>query len=511
MDWNNKNNSKYVRAVRSGKCSLLSFDSVYRAYLDCRKRKRGTLNALRFEFDAVENLIRLASELQKRTYRPSRSVCFVTRHPKLREVFAADFQDRIVHHLAVRELEKYWEPRFIHDSYAGRKGKGTHGAVKRLQQFMGRVTKSRKQPGYFLQLDIRSFFMSIDKQILYAILKRHTESEALRSLLSVIIFHDCTQDYQFRGNRQYLEMIPPHKSLFKVGQDKGLPIGNLSSQFFANVYLNELDQYVKHVLRCRFYIRYVDDFILLSANPDELLRWQYQISCFLDEYLALEIKPGSTVKRVSDGADFLGYIVRPDYILARRRVVNNLKYRLENFRPDFVKDFIVKGKNVRQIVTDPEKTAKLRQVLASYMGHFRHADTFRLLNSLFDSNPWLKEIFIFDNGKLKEKYPIRGYRFFKTQVCFFRQKLKGHVVFFRVGRYIELYEEDAFLIHTLCPLRLNPDARGMKQKAGFRKHRFPLYLRKILGAGHSAALVEESGIQGSICERYVQSVYLFAV
>ena len=133
---NNKNNRYYVRAVRGGKYSLLSFESIFKAYLDCRKRKRGTVNALRFEFDLLNGLFSLALDIQKGKYRPSRSVCFITRTPKLREIFAADFRDRVVHHLVVRELEKQWEPRFIFDSYACRKNKGIHAAVNRLNGWM---------------------------------------------------------------------------------------------------------------------------------------------------------------------------------------------------------------------------------------------------------------------------------------------------------------------------------------------------------------------------------------
>ncbi|MDA3896746.1 MAG: reverse transcriptase domain-containing protein [Desulfobacteraceae bacterium] len=237
---NNKNNSKYVRAVRGGKYSLLSFRSVYEAYLDCRRRKRGTVNALRFEFDLLNRLTALALDLQKGTYQPSRSVCFIVRSPKFREIFASDFRDRIVHHLVVRELEKYWEPRFIFDSYACRKDKGIHAAVKRLQGFMLKATFSGKKTAYFLQLDIRSFFMSIDKYILFSIFQDSGVPDVMGDLLQRIIFHDCTQNYYFRGDRRMMAQIPPHKSLFKVGADKGLPIGNLTSQFFANVYLNEL-------------------------------------------------------------------------------------------------------------------------------------------------------------------------------------------------------------------------------------------------------------------------------
>jgi len=285
----------------------------------------------------LTNLFDLALDLQKGRYRPTRSVCFITRSPKLREIFAADFRDRIVHHLVVRELEKIWDPRFIHDSHASRKGKGIHGAVDRLQGFMRKVTRSGKRTGFFLQLDIRSFFMSIDKRILFSLFDRDRKtSPVLRRLLSVLIFHDPTTDYHFKGKRKLLESIPPHKTLFKSGPCKGLPIGNLTSQFFAHVYLNELDQFVKHKLKCRFYLRYVDDFILLSESDAQLLSWREAISRFLEERLALRLRGGDRVRRVTEGADFLGYVTRPNYRLVRNRVVNNLKYVLARARDAMV-------------------------------------------------------------------------------------------------------------------------------------------------------------------------------
>ncbi|MHB8808737.1 MAG: reverse transcriptase/maturase family protein [Desulfobulbaceae bacterium] len=376
---NNKSNSYYVRAVRGGKCSLLSFAALYQAYLDCRQRKRSTINALRFEYRLLANLFELALEIQNGTYQPSRSVCFVTTIPKTREIFAADFRDRIVHHLVVRELEKIWEPKFIHDSCASRKGKGTHFAVERLRGFMRRATRSGKVPAWYLQLDIRSFFMSIDKKILFAILERNLDpaeqrTQALLYLLRRIIFHDCTGGYLFKGDPAALDQVPPHKSLFHVPAGKGLPIGNLTSQFFANVYLNELDQFVKHRLKCRYYIRYVDDCVLVADNPAQLESWRSEIEEFLARRLSLQVKAGAVLRRVADGADFLGYIVRPDYLLARRRVVNNLKARLAGYAARIVSTRRLGERLVTRIAAGGEAAVQLRQTLASYLGHFRHAD-----------------------------------------------------------------------------------------------------------------------------------------
>jgi len=144
-----------------------SADEIHEAYLDCRRRKRGTANALRFEMNQAGHLLDLEEELNSGSYRPSRSVCFVNLRPKPREIFAADFRDRVVHHLFVREIERHWERVFIHDSYACRPGKGTHAAVDRLEEFVRSVTRGGRSRAWFLQFDVHNFFMSIDREILF--------------------------------------------------------------------------------------------------------------------------------------------------------------------------------------------------------------------------------------------------------------------------------------------------------------------------------------------------------
>lgn len=268
---------------------MFLFNNIYRQYLLCRQNKRNTFNALRFEVEQEKNLLALKEELEARTYRPSRSVCFFATKPKLREIFAADFRDRIVHHILVDYLERIWEPVFIHDSYACRKGKGVHKGVLRLQQFIRKVTRNGTIPAYYIQLDIKNYFMTIDKDILFSLIAKKVKDEDALWLSRVLIYHDCTDNYVFRGNFRVLKKIPPHKTLFYAPKNKGLPIGNLNSQFFANVYLNGLDQFVKHQLRCRYYIRYCDDFVLLSPDREELLRWRDQIAAFLRYNLKLEL------------------------------------------------------------------------------------------------------------------------------------------------------------------------------------------------------------------------------
>ena len=547
---NNKSNSYCVRAVCGGKCSLLSFKAVYDAWMDCRKRKRGTVNALKFEVDALDNILGLAMDLQKNRYRPSRSVCFITRSPKLREIFAADFRDRIVHHLIVRELEKTWEPRFIHDSYASRKGKGIHGAVRRLQTFMLKAARSGKRPAWFLQLDIRSFFMSIDKTILFDIFKNDSRCPPeLLNLISTVIFHDSTADYIFKGDPAMLKQVPPHKSLFGAGPSRGLPIGNLASQFFANVYLNELDQYVKHILWCRWYLRYVDDFILVSPAREELENWRRSIAAFLAYRLRLKLKEESQARRVSDGADFLGYIVRPGYILARRRVVNNFKYKLAHFidgsifrrgrkqgagfktldsrnrftqprNPNAKAFSLAPGLPLTPshegscrtvcaagLIVDPDRAVALQQVLASYLGHFRHANCRRLVQRILTHNPWLLQLFVIREGAFSPKaVPLRAFKTMKSQAAFFRKRYPDQALLFKVGRFVEAYGADALFIHWIRGFALMRRHRGMPAAVSFPARMAPGIRNCLLARGRKTVMIAEGPLYGGVRQRYVREL-----
>lgn len=312
---------------------VFSKENIREAYLDCRKNKRNKPDALRFELNAEEFLEELRIELSERTYHPSTSICFVVAKPKFREIFAADFRDRIVHHLVVRYLEAIWEPVFIHDTHATRKGRGIHLAAKRLQQFTRKITNNNTKQAYYLKIDIRNFFMSIDKDILFSLIRNRCRNEEILWLAETIVFHEPQKDYLRKSPVRRMYKVPLQKSLFGVEKNKGIPIGNLTSQFFGNVYLNGLDQYVKHCLKCKYYLRYVDDMVLLAEDTETLRRWMKNIEAYLKENLELELNPARTVLRpIRNGCDFLGYVVRPNYMLCRKRVVNNLKERLKNFR-----------------------------------------------------------------------------------------------------------------------------------------------------------------------------------
>jgi len=168
---------------------------LFRAYFDTRKNKRKTANALAFEAGYEEKIFKLYDEIINRKYKIGQSICFMVQKPVKREIFAADFRDRVVHHILVDYLERMWEKIFIYDSYACRKEKGTHRAVLRLQSFIRKVSKNGKARSYYLQLDIKSFFINIDKEILFSLIRRRTRNKDVLWLAEVIIFHDCTKNY----------------------------------------------------------------------------------------------------------------------------------------------------------------------------------------------------------------------------------------------------------------------------------------------------------------------------
>ena len=345
---------------------VFSYKNIYRCYLECRKNKRNTINALKFEINADRNIFELEKALKNHTYHPSRSILFAARKPKLREIFAADFKDRVVHHILIDYLEKIWEPIFIYDSYACRENKGTHKAVIRLQSFLRKITRNGNIRAYYLQLDIKDFFTSIDKELLFTIIQRKIYNPNILWLTENILFWDCTTSYIKRGDQHILAQVPINKSLFGKENKRGLPIGNLVSQFFANIYLNELDQFIKHVQKVKYYLRYVDDFVILAETAEELLPIQSQIKTFLFERLKLKLHPvRQKLQPISNGIDFLGYIIRPKYILVRRRVVNNFKEKIRKFKDITIKD-----------------VAKFQNIAASYFGHFKHANSYLLKNKM---------------------------------------------------------------------------------------------------------------------------------
>lgn len=375
-----------------------------RAFARCIRRKRGRPDAIAFRLRQAEECHALGERLRSGRYAPGPGKVFVTRRPKHREIHAAAFRDRVVHHLLYDVLEPRFEPGFIGDSFACRRGKGTHAGAARLQEMMRQVTRQGARRAYALQLDIRSFFMSIHKPTLLGLLRRRFTPAELAAatgpwpLTRTVVLHDPVTTARRCGRPREFSRVPPHKRLGAAGPDRGLPIGNLTSQFFANVYLDALDQFVKRTLGARHYVRYVDDFVLLSEREAQLREWEGRIRRFLAERLRLEAHPPKLAP-VSRGVDFLGYVVRPGYVLPRRRVVKDARARVAALEGLLRWHDVPRGQAavlrpigrvagpLRVQRLDEAAAERLRSVWASLEAHMRHADAGRLWVRLWREHP----------------------------------------------------------------------------------------------------------------------------
>lgn len=307
------------------------------AYLDCRRSKRTSHAALAFELDLERNLWALYEDLRSGAYRPGPSICFIAMWPRPREVWAASFRDRVVHHLLYARVAPRFERAFIWDSCACIPGRGTDYAGRRLAAKVRSITRNWTHRALYLKCDIRNFFVSIDRRILAELLCGRIAEPWWRELALLILWHDCRAGAEVQSPAEHLALVPEPKSLWAQPQHLGLPIGNLSSQFFANVYLDVLDQHVKHRMRARHYVRYVDDLILLHEDPRQLLAWRDEISRVLQVALRLDLNHGKTVLQpLERGVDCVGLVVKPHRTVLRRRTVRTSLHRLAQMpQPEF--------------------------------------------------------------------------------------------------------------------------------------------------------------------------------
>lgn len=295
------------------------FEDLVQAYYDCRRHKRNTASARAFEKDMEINLLELHDDLIAGNYRPGRSICFVVTRPKAREVWAAAFRDRIVHHLLYNRVAPRFYASFIADSCACIPGRGTLYAAKRLESKIRSASENWSRPIFYLKCDLANFFVAIDKQVLRQQLARKITEPWWLALAETILMHDPREDYVLRSPPHLFNRVPQHKRLTAQPAHLGLPIGNLSSQFFANVYLDALDQFAKHQLRAKHYVRYVDDFVFLHESPQQLNEWHKQVEAFLPR-LGAKLNPSKTILQPVDrGVDFVGHVIKPWRRTTRKR------------------------------------------------------------------------------------------------------------------------------------------------------------------------------------------------
>lgn len=354
--------------------TIFTIENLYHAHALCMRNKKKTVNALKFEMCREKNLFTLLHELRRRTYRVSRYVYFAVMHPAPREIFAADFRDRVVHHLLCNELQPLFEKTFVEHSFANRKGRGTHKAVKKLKFYLVRGGRNGRHL-YFLKMDIKGFFRSIDKNILWKILEKKVRTadksrlwqEEVLWLTSVVLYTNPVDHFVAKGNPAFRRCIPREKSLLHTPPAVGLPLGNLTSQLFSNIYLDALDHFVVEELGITRYVRYVDDFVILDESSEYLEQIADRIREFLAQKLNLALCEDKTLlRKTSHGIDFLGYYVKPSHTLVRRKVVRRFKYRLQNVRSE--EDGLL-------LVHD-------LPMVRSYEGHFMHAHSYNLRKKL---------------------------------------------------------------------------------------------------------------------------------
>ena len=295
------------------------FKDLWTAYYEARKHKRNTLNELAFEQNLEHNIFLLYKELAERCYKLSPSICFIVNEPVKREIFAAHFRDRIIHHYIIQKLMPIFENQFIYDCYSCREGKGTLFGIKRLEHFMRSATENYTKEAYIMKLDLSGFFMSINKRILLEMVSElierkylGDEKDVLLYLTELVIMNDPTRDCIVKGGKRDWDGLPANKSLFHAKPDRGLPIGNLTSQVFANYYLTPFDRFVKETLKMRYYGRYVDDFFIIHQDKRLLQSQIPVISQYLRGTVQVTLHPKKMyLQPCSCGVTYLGCHIKP--------------------------------------------------------------------------------------------------------------------------------------------------------------------------------------------------------
>lgn len=303
---------------------IISLENLLAAWQEFLKGKKYKKDVQVFETHLMDHLFRLHEDLKHKTYTHGGYAAFKINDPKPREIHKASVRDRLVHHAVYRVLYPFFDTLFTVDSYSCRKDKGTHKTLKRFQTFFRKVSKNYTQTAWVLKCDVRKFFASIDQEILISILNERIIDREIFWLLEKVI-----QSFQS-------PWIPGHPPA--GGRDdsvRGLPLGNLTSQLLVNIYMNEFDQFVKHQLKAKYYIRYADDFVLFSRNYEELEGWLISIKEFLFEKLHLTLHPEKvSIQTVTSGVDFLGWIHFPDHRVLRTATKRRMLRRVNEKNVD---------------------------------------------------------------------------------------------------------------------------------------------------------------------------------
>lgn len=396
----------------------VSYEELYKAYADCLKHKRKTANASSFRVNLSQNLYQLWIDLNKGYYKIGRSIAFVVDKPVKREVFAADFRDRIVHHLVINRIINSLEKVIINNSFSCRKGKGVLYGVKKLEEESKLVTDYYTKNAYVLKCDLKSFFMTINKSLLCEKIDKLIRTEVypndwkkynFTTNLAQKIINNCPQDGCIRKQSKYKWVdLPKEKSLFTTPVTHGLPIGNLTSQIFANYFLNDFDKFIYNELKFKFYGRYVDDFYILSNNKEDLLKAIPKIKNELKK-IGINLHPNKIyLQEINKGVKFIGSVIKPNRTYAGKRTIGNLKYLLKKTSEDFkYKEMSIYDVN------------KLVASFNSYMGFLKHHATFKIRKKIITGEfmkPFLSKCY-FDHS-FSKMIPFFEYSYYKKGLSY---------------------------------------------------------------------------------------------
>jgi len=321
---------------------LCSFENLCLAFEKCRRRKRYKEGVPEFEYNLEKEIFEIKEELESFSFKPQPPKVFLVRDPKRRVIHATSFKERVIHHALCNIIEPIFDKTFIFDSYACRKEKGTHAAIERFDIFKRKTNKNNTKKCYILKADIKKYFDSIDHEILLSLIGRKIKDEKVMWLITQIV-------RQGNGNTE----------------GRGMPIGNLTSQLFANIYLNELDHFVKQQLKIKHYVRYVDDVVVLNSSIDYLFWARNQMQNFLEERLNLNFHPKKTfVMPLDKGLDLLGYRIFYFYKLLRENNLQRFKKRLRRLKYQYEMGSL--------------PLEKLSQSIVSWTAHAKHANSYKL-------------------------------------------------------------------------------------------------------------------------------------
>ena len=320
-----------------------SFENLYIASQKSQRGKRYKNSTASFNFDLEGNIINIQQRLKQGNYQFGKYVSFYVHDPKTRLISAAPYQDRVIHHAICNIIEPIFEPVFVYDLYSNRKEKGTHKAVDRYQKFC-RINE------YVLKCDIKKYFASIDKGILFKIIYRKIKDNMFLDIIRDVIY-----SYD-RGGK---------------ASGNGIPLGNLTSQIFANIYLNDFDHYIKENLRCRYYIRYVDDFVVFDNSKRRLNHVKDKIQEFLKAYNLELHREKSHIRRTDEGIKFLGYRIFSEYRLVNKENVKRFKRKIRKLQEMYEKGNI--------------QIQKITESIRSWVAHTSHADSYKLRKKIFDN------------------------------------------------------------------------------------------------------------------------------